>query len=262
MNDFSRPFSSAPAMDMSVDAGLRGYMLGIYNTMMIGLVVTGLVAFAAAGLFFTTDLSQAATVEGGIAMINSSYALTDLGLMIFGSPLQWVIMLAPLGMVMLISFGANKLSRGATLIAFYAFAVLMGVSLSSIFAVYTGGSIAQTFFVTAAAFAGLSLFGYTTKRDLKGFGSFLIMGLFGIIIASIVNIFLQSSAMEFAISVLGVLIFAGLTAYDTQRLKLSYYEYGGTPEIAGKMQIHGALSLYLNFINMFLFLLRLFGSRE
>ena len=248
MNDFSRPYAGAPSMDMSQDAGLRAYMLGIYNTMVIGLVVTGIVAFGAAELFFTEQAGQ-------------TY-FTPLGQSVLGSPLRWVVFLAPLGMVFLMGGMINKMSPATGRIVFYLFASIMGISISSIFVTYTEGSIFQTFLVTAAAFAGLSLFGYTTKKNLTGMGSFLIMGLFGIIIASVVNIFMQSDAISFAVSVLGVLIFAGLTAYDTQRLKLSYYEYGGDEVAAGRMSVMGALSLYLNFINMFLFLLRLFGNRE
>ncbi|WP_417469380.1 Bax inhibitor-1/YccA family protein [Maricaulis sp.] len=249
MNDFSRTHAGAPSMDMSVDAGLRSYMLGIYNLMTIGLLVTAGAAILAAQLFF-------------VGIGTESFGVTPLGNTIFNTPLKWVVMLAPLGMVMLISFRLNKLSSGMARTLFYVFAGVMGISLSSIIAVYTAGSIANTFFVTAAAFGALSLYGYTTKRNLTGMGSFLMMGLFGLILASIVNIFLASSAMEFAISAIGVLIFAGLTAYDTQRLKISYYEYGGTPELAAKMKVHGALSLYLDFINMFLFLLRFMGNRN
>lgn len=249
MNDFSRTHAGAPSMDMSVDAGLRSYMLGIYNLMVIGLLATAGAAILSAQLFF-------------VGIGTESFGVTQLGATVFNTPLKWVVMLAPLGLVMLISFRLNKLSSGMARTLFYVFAGVMGISLSSIIAVYTAGSIANTFFVTAAAFGALSLYGYTTKRNLTGMGSFLIMGLFGLILASVVNIFLASSAMDFVISSVGVLIFAGLTAYDTQRLKISYYEYGGSPELASKMKIHGALSLYLNFINMFLFLLRFMGNRN
>jgi len=249
MNDFSRPYGSTPTMDMSKDAGLRAFMLGIYNTMIIGLVVTGAVAYFAANAFF-------------VGVGTPGFGVTELGAQIFNSPMRWVVMLAPLAMVFVISGGINKFSPGMATVLFYVFAALMGVSISSIFAIYASGSIFSVFMVTAASFAGLSLYGYTTKKDLSGFGSFLIMGLFGIIIASVVNLFLQSDAIMFAVSVLGVLIFAGLTAWDTQRLKVSYYEYGGDEVAAKRMSIMGALSLYLNFINMFLFLLRLFGSRD
>jgi FtsH-binding integral membrane protein len=249
MNDFSRPYGGAPSMDMSTDAGLRSYMLGIYNTMMIGLAVTGGIGIVAANAFF-------------VGVGTPGFGVTELGATIFNSPLRWVVMLAPLAMVFVISGGVNKFSSGVSNILFYVFAALMGVSISSIFAVYTSASVVNTFFVTAAAFGGLSLYGYTTKKNLKAMGSFMLMGLFGIIIASVVNIFLGSGAVEFGISVLGVLIFAGLTAWDTQRLKTMYYQLGGDGEMARRVQIQGALSLYLNFLNMFLFLLRLFGSRD
>lgn len=249
MNDFSRADYGAPSMDTSKDAGLRAYMLGIYNLMAMGLVVTGVIGLLSANLFF-------------VGVGTPGFGVTELGDAVFNTSLRWVVMLSPLAMVLVLSFGINRLSAGTARVLFYAFAALMGVSISSIFAVYSIGSIGSIFFVTSAAFLGLSLYGYTTKRNLTAFGSFLIMGLFGIILASVVNIFLQSSAIMFAVSVLGVLIFAGLTAYDTQRLKVEYYQHGGSPELIAKIKVHGALSLYLNFINMFLMLLRLFGSRE
>lgn len=227
----------AVARGETFDAGLRSHMLSIYNYMTSGVLLTGIVAmlFARGG-----DTSPAAQLFTG------------------GGILTWIVMLAPLGFVLAMSFGANKFSRGALQAMFWGFAIAMGLSLSSIFLVYTGGSIAATFFATAGAFAGLSLFGYTTKKDLSGFGTFLIMGVIGLIIASVINIFLQSSMLELAVSFLGVLIFAGLTAYDTQRLKREYEHLRGT-EFAGKAIILGALSLYLDFINMFLFLLRFMG---
>ena len=178
-----------------------------------------------------------------------------------GSPLMWLVMLSPLAIVFAMSFGANRFSTGTLQMLFWGFAILMGMSLSTIFLVYTGGSIAATFFATAGAFAGLSLFGYTTKKDLSGMGSFLIMGVIGLIIASVINIFVQSTALMWAVSFLGVLIFAGLTAYDTQRLKMQYYQLAGT-EFMGKAVVLGALSLYLDFINMFQFLLAFMGQRE
>lgn len=231
----------AVARRETFDAGLRSHMLSIYNYMTSGVLLTGIVAmlFARGG-----EASPAAQLFAG------------------GGILTWIVMLAPLGFVLAMSFGANKFSRGALQAMFWGFAIAMGLSLSSIFLVYTGGSIAATFFATAGAFAGLSLFGYTTKKDLSGFGTFLIMGVIGLIIASVINIFMQSSMLELAISFLGVLIFAGLTAYDTQRLKREYQHLRGT-EFAGKAIILGALSLYLDFINMFLFLLRFMGvNRE
>jgi FtsH-binding integral membrane protein len=224
----------------AIDEGLRSYMLSVYNYMGIGLVVTGLVAY-----FF----NQWAFASEANAQL------------VYGSPLAWVIMLAPLGFILALSFGINKMSVGAAQATFWAFAVVMGLSLSSIFAVYTDASIAKVFFITAATFGAMSLYGYTTKRDLTGMGTFLMMGLIGLVIAMIVNIFLQSSALDFAISAIGVLIFVGLTAYDTQKIKESYSTAFGSEYLA-KGAIMGALSLYLDFINLFLMLLRLFGNRE
>ena len=263
MSDFDRnysasPFGRAAARDaVAVDAGLRSYMLRIYNYMSIGLAITGLAALGVYMAAVTTDPSAAA------AKIGSSY-LTAFGYAMFVSPLKWVFMLAPLAMVFAISFGINRLKPATAQLLFWAFAALMGISLSSIFLVYTHTSITRVFFITAASFGALSLYGYTTKRDMTGMGSFLLMGLFGIIIASVVNIFVASSMLQFIVSVVGVLIFAGLTAYDTQRLKNDYiYGYasqGG--DIAERAAITGALSLYLNFINLFTLLLQLLGQRE
>jgi len=233
--------------DMAVDQGLRSYMLSVYNYMAGALALTGLVAY------FAYNAAVQETAGGPV--------LTAFGETLYASPLKWVVMLAPLAFILVLSFGIQKLSLAATQLTFWAFAGVMGLSLSSIFLVYTGQSITTTFFVTAAAFGSLSLYGYTTKRDLTGMGSFLFMGLIGIIIAMVVNIFLASSALQFAISVLGVLIFAGLTAYDTQRIKGMYYE-GDSVAAAGKKAIMGALSLYLDFINMFMFLLQFMGSQR
>lgn len=226
------------------DAGLRAYMLKIYNYMASALVLTGLVAW------FVAQASVSGT------------ALTPLGEALFMSPLKWVVMLAPLGVVFYLSARFHAMSEGAAQLWFWVYAALVGLSFASIFLVFTGESIARTFFVTAAAFGGLSLYGYTTKRDLSGMGSFLIMGVIGIFVASIVNIFLQSSAVHFAVSVIGVLVFAGLTAYDTQRLKVSYYQLAQYGASTGKAAIMGALQLYLDFINMFMFLLQLLGDRR
>ncbi|CAD7043023.1 BAX inhibitor (BI)-1/YccA family protein [Pseudorhizobium endolithicum] len=223
-----------------IDEGLRAYMLKVYNLMALGLAITGIAAY------------------GTYALAVSNPAFAQL---LFASPLRWVIMLAPLGMVFFLSFRINSMSVGAAQTTFWIYAALMGLSLSSIFLVFTGESIVQTFFVTAASFGALSLYGYTTKKDLSGFGSFLIMGLFGLIIASLVNIFLQSSAMGFAISVIGVLIFAGLTAYDTQKIKEMYFD-GDDVAVAGRKAIMGALTLYLDFINLFMFLLQFLGNRN
>ena len=262
MSDFDRnyasPFGQAAARDTAaVDAGLRSYMLRIYNYMSIGLAITGLAALGVYMLAVTTDPSGAA------AKIGNSF-LTPFGYAMFVSPLKWVFILAPLAMVFAISFGINRLKPATAQLMFWAFAALMGISLSSIFLVYTHTSITRVFFITAASFGALSLYGYTTKRDMTGMGSFLIMGLFGLIIASVVNIFVASSMLQFIVSVVGVLIFAGLTAYDTQRLKNDYiYGYasqGG--DVSERAAITGALSLYLNFINLFTLLLQLLGQKE
>jgi FtsH-binding integral membrane protein len=232
--------ASVPRTREVFDAGLRSYMLSIYNYMTSGVLLTGIVA-----LLFSS---------GGVSSPAARVFLT-------GGPLAWVIMLAPLGFVFAMSFGANRFSKGTLQLLYWAFAVVMGLSLSTIFLVYTGTSIAATFFATAGAFAGLSLYGYTTNRDLSAFGTFLVMGVVGLIVASLLNLWLQSEGLMWAISFLGVLIFAGLTAYDTQRLKASYTHLRGT-EFAGKMVVLGALQLYLDFINMFLFLLRFMGNNR
>ncbi len=217
------------------DQGLRKHMLSIYNYMASGVLLSGIVAMLFA---------------------SSGYAAV-----VMATPLKWLIMLAPLGFVFGMSMGANRMQTSTLQALFWGFCVVMGLSLSTIFLVFTGASIATTFFATAGAFAGLSLVGYTTKRDLSAMGAFMTMGLIGILIAMVVNIFMQSSGLSMAISVLGVLIFAGLTAWDTQRLKNEYYALAGT-EFAGKAIILGALTLYLDFINMFQFLLSFLGNRE
>ena len=226
-----------------IDQGLRSYMLKVYNLMALGLAITGVAAYL--GFNFAVQDGQ----------------LTQFGVLLFQSPLRWVIILAPLAAVFFLSFRINRMSVAAAQTTFWVYAALVGLSLSSIFLVYTQSSITQTFFVTAASFGALSLYGYTTKRDLSAMGSFLIMGLFGLIIASIVNIFLASSALQFAVSVIGVLIFAGLTAYDTQRIKEMYYAADGA-DVAGRKAIMGALTLYLDFINLFMFLLQFMGNRK
>ncbi|MEJ7927331.1 Bax inhibitor-1/YccA family protein [Sphingobium sp. AN641] len=223
------------ASSAAFDAGLRSYMLSVYNYMASGVLLTGLVAMLFA---------------------SSSYAVP-----VLTSPLRWVIMLSPLAIVFAMNMGLNRFSTGALQGMYWAFAVLMGLSMSSIFLVFTGVSIAQTFFATAAAFAGLSLWGYTTKKDLSGFGTFLVMGVVGLLVAMLINIFLKSTVLQLAISAIGVLIFAGLTAYDTQRIKSLYAHVAGS-DMAGKVVIMGALSLYLDFINMFTFLLNFMGSRD
>jgi len=222
------------------DAGLRRHMLSIYNYMTSAVLLTGIVA-----LLFSRGGAESPAAQ---VFVN-------------GGILAWLIILSPLAIVFAMSFGANKFSTTTLQAMFWGFATLMGLSLSTVFLVYTGGSIAATFFATAGAFAGLSLFGYTTQKDLSGFGTFLIMGVVGLIIASLLNLWLQSSGLFWAISFLGVLIFAGLTAYDTQRLKNQYQYLRGT-DFAGKAVVLGALSLYLDFINMFQFLLSFMGQRN
>lgn len=239
-----------------VDEGLRAYMLSVYNYMAVGVALTGVVAYMLFSAAVTGDPASAA------ARLGNGTLLTEFGRLLYVSPLRWVLMLAPLGFVFFLSFRVYQMSVSAAQLTFWLFAAVMGASLSTIFLVYTGASITRVFFITAAAFAGLSLWGYTTRRDLSGWGTFLFMGLIGVIIAALVNIFLQSSALQFAISVIGVLVFAGLTAYDTQRIKDGYYEVAGNAQLAAKAAIMGALSLYLDFINMFTSLLYLFGERE
>ncbi|RMC34188.1 Bax inhibitor-1/YccA family protein [Paracoccus alkanivorans] len=229
-----------------IDEGLRTHMNRVYGLMSVGMLVTAVFAWGISTL-----------------AVDASGQLTALGSAIYMSPLKWVIMFAPL--LVVFGFGAmlNRMSVQTATMVFYGFAALMGLSISSIFLVYTSLSIVQTFLVTAIAFAGLSLWGYTTKKDISGWGSFLIMGVIGLIVASIVNIFLQSSGLQFAISLLGVLIFAGLTAYDTQNIKNTYLRLAGSDsEFLGKTAIMGALQLYLDFLNLFMFLLQFLGNRE
>ncbi|MEZ5684599.1 MAG: Bax inhibitor-1/YccA family protein [Paracoccaceae bacterium] len=249
--------TQAGARGAAIDAGLRAYMNKVYGLMSVAMLITGAVAWVLANMAMTTDAAQA------VAQIGTDKYLTQFGALIYTSPLKWVLMFAPL--LVVFAFGAmiNRLSEQAAQGVFWLYSALVGASISSIFLVFTGTSIAQTFLVTAIAFASLSLYGYTTKRDLTGMGSFLIMGLVGLIVASLVNIFLASSALQFAISVVGVLIFAGLTAYDTQKLKLIYLQLANSDsEFLGKSAIMGALNLYLDFLNMFMFLLQFLGNRE
>jgi uncharacterized protein len=235
--DFNNGIRTAPgSTGVAFDAALRAHMVRVYNHMTAGLVVTGIIAYI---------------VSTSPAMIQA----------IFGSPLSFVVMLAPLAFVLVMSFGIQRLSLAALTGTFYGFSVAMGLSLSTIFLVYTHSSIAQVFFISASMFLGMSLYGYTTKKDLTTWGSFLIMGLFGIIIASLVNVFVHSAGMSFAISVIGVIIFVGLTAYDTQKIKENYSESWGA-ESNGKLALMGALNLYLDFINLFMMLLRLMGNRR
>jgi len=271
MSDFDRNYAasygraSGQADAAVVDAGLRAYMLRIYNYMVIGLAVTGLAALGVYLMAVTGDASLAVKGASGAAIqISAGQFLTSTGYALFVSPLKWAVIFAPLVMVFVISFGIQRLSPSTARLLFFGFSALMGLSLASIFLVYTHTSIVRVFFITAAAFGALSLWGYTTKRDLTGMGSFLIMGLFGVIIASLVNLFVASSMLQFIVSIVGVLVFAGLTAWDTQRLKNDYiYGYaGGGGEVAERAAVMGALSLYLNFINLFMLLLQLLGQRE
>ena len=237
--------SSTTATGVAVDAGLRAHMLRVYNYMTSGILLTGIIAV----LIGNTD---------AVYSLISYNALTG---HLSPTVLGWIVTFAPLGIVLWMSFGINRISTGTAQFLFWAFAVLMGASLSTIFLAYTDGSIALTFFATAAAFASLSLYGYTTKRDLSGMGTFLLMGLVGLIVASIVNMFWMNDTFSLVIAAVGVLVFAGLTAYDTQKIKSIYFQLQGS-EFLGKAAIMGALELYLDFINMFLFLLRFLGNRE
>ena len=258
MAQFDTMRSAAGARSVEIDAGLRAHMNKVYGTMSAGLFITFLAAWALSNLAVTSDPASAT------AMIGEGKYLTSFGNAIYLSPLKWVIMLAPLVFIFGFGAAANRMSAAGVQLLFYVFAAVMGLSLSSIFLVFTGQSIIQVFLITAISFAGLSLVGYTTKKDLSAMGAFLIMGLIGLIVASIVNMFMQSGAMAFAISVIGVLIFAGLTAYDTQKIKTTYLEmaHSGDQEWLGKAAIMGALSLYLDFINLFVMLLQLLGNRE
>jgi FtsH-binding integral membrane protein len=230
-----------------IDQGLRAYMIRVYNYMASGVAITGLVAWLVYSLSFIQS-------EAGLQ-------LTSFGQFMFGSPFMWVVIFAPLAMVFFISARIGSMSTSTAQIYFWVFAALMGASIASIFAVYAAESIARVFFISAAAFGALSLWGYTTDKDLTGWGSFLFMGLIGVIIAMIVNLFVGSSALQFAVSVIGVLVFAGLTAYDTQKIKEMYYA-GDDGEVIGRKAVMGALKLYLDFINLFLLLLSLFGDRR
>ena len=236
--------SAGMRVDAGIDQGLRSYMLKVYNLMGLGLLITGIAAWGAFQLAVTGDGQ-----------------LTAFGTLIYASAFRWVVILAPLAAVFFLSFRIQSMSVAAAQATFWVYSGLVGLSLSTIFLVYTGASITQTFFATAAAFGGLSLYGYTTKRDLSAFGSFLVMGVVGLVIAMLINIFLQSSALGFAISAIGVLIFAGLTAYDTQTIKDMYYEGDGA-DVAGRKATMGALRLYLDFINLFMFLLQFMGDRR
>ena len=240
--DYERDLKSKTT-SVEIDLGLKAYMNKVYSFMAVGLALTGVIAHLTSTLAFNF----------------STNTYTNFGATIYGSPLAFLIMLAPLGFIIAINMGISRMKESTVQVLFWAFASVMGLSLSSIFIQYTGESVARVFFITAGAFGGLSLYGYTTKKDLTGWGSFLFIGLIGILIASIVNIFVASTALQFGISVIGVLVFAGLTAYDTQRIKAMYYDGTGQE---GKKAIMGALTLYLDFINLFIMLIQLFGQRR
>jgi FtsH-binding integral membrane protein len=253
MSDFDRNVAAARggyATDRALefDAGLRAHMIRVYNYMAGAVALTGVVAW------LTFSMATTTTAAGQLA-------LTPLGQTLFRSPLMWVLVLAPLALVFFISFRIDRLQAGTAWTLFMLYAGLLGISLATIFVMYTSTSITRVFFISAASFGALSLYGYTTQRDLSAFGSFLIMGLIGIIIASLVNLFLQSTAMQFIISVVGVLVFAGLTAWDTQKIK-EMYDVNDDGTVSGRKAVMGALTLYLDFINLFLMLLRLFGDRR
>jgi FtsH-binding integral membrane protein len=248
---WTQPLGRSTAVDAAqLDEGLRAYMLRVYNWMDSGLLLTGIVAYLIA--------------HTGAAELFYQVVRTPRGLATVPTLLGWVAMFAPLAFILVLSFGVNRMSKTTAQALFWAFAAVMGASMSNIFAIYTSASISSTFFITAAMFAGISLYGYTTKADLTRMGSFMMMGLIGIILAALVNMFLQSSALQFAISVIGVVVFVGLTAYDTQRIKADYLEYAyaeGSDE-AGKRSVFDALGLYLNFVNLFQLLLQFMGVRQ
>ena len=247
--DFNQRSFTRTADQGVIDEGLRAYMLKVYNYMTTGLLITGLIAY-----FF----GKASIVTNSSGEL---IGVTSLGNMLFNSPLMWVVALAPLGMMFFFTYRINRMSLSAAQITFWVFATLMGLSMASLFIAYTGASITRVFFICSATFAAMSLYGYTTKRDLTALGGFLMMGVIGLIIANIVNWFLQSPALYYAASFIGVLIFVGLTAYDTQKIKNMYYE-GDSDNLSGKKAIMGALTLYMDFILLFIYLLRIFGQRR
>ena len=246
----------AVARGAAIDQGLRAFMLGVYNNMAIGLVVTGVVAFLVSQFAVTNDASQAAGSLRGLL-------LTPFGQAIYFSPLRWVVMFAPLAFVFFFSLQVQKIAASTARVLFFVFAALMGLSISSILLVYTQTSVANAFFITAATFGSLSLYGYVTKRDLGPMGAFLFMGVIGIILVSLVNgFFVHSAGLSFGLNIMIVLVFAGLTAYDTQKIRGTYYQVAGNGEMAARMSVIGALELYLDFINIFLAILRLTGSQR
>ena len=256
MSDFDRNYATLRGVGadraVAYDMGLRAHMIRVYNYMASGVALTGVAAW----LTYQMAGGDAIRVTG-----NTVVGLTPIGQALFHGPLMWVLLLAPLGLVFFLSFRIQRMEASTARLLFFVYAGLLGVSLASIFVVYTQASLTQVFLVSAASFGALSLYGYTTQRNLNAMGSFLIMGLFGLIIASLVNIFLQSGGLSWALSVIGVLIFAGLTAWDTQKIK-EMYDVQDDGTVAGRKAVMGALSLYLDFINMFLFMLRLFGDRR
>lgn len=256
LNRFETIQSAAGVRTAAIDQGLRDHMNKVYGTMSAGMFITALSAWAISGLTITTQPT-------GYGLGNGTY-LTEIGYLLYASPLKWIVMLAPLAFVFIFAARINKMAVETARLTFYSFAAVMGISISWIFIAFTSFSIVQTFLVTAIAFLGLSLWGYTTKKDISGWGSFLIMGVIGLIVASLLNIFLQWEGLQFGISLLGLLIFAGLTAYDTQNIKNTYLQmaHSGQKEWIEKSAIFGALSLYLDFINMFMFLLQFMGNRE
>jgi FtsH-binding integral membrane protein len=255
MADYNNPIARGQGAVAGVtDAGLRAYMLRVYNYMFAGLALTGIASYGTFMVSVTNDASQAA------ARLPNGVMLTSLGATLFG-PLMWVFILGSLGVVLFLSFRIQKMSVATAQTSFLVYAALIGVTLSTIFIVYTYASIAEVFFITAATFGTMSLWGYTTRSDLTGFGSFLMMGLIGLIIAMVVNFFLKSPMMQWVISMAGVLIFVGLTAYDTQKIK-EMYVANDDGTVSGRKAIFGALTLYLDFINLFLFILRLMGNRR
>ena len=266
---FSRAMS--PAETAAIDAGLRAYMLRVYNYMLIGVAITGVAALAIYLLSVTNDLAHASyvlragrviPVPAGLAVQSSDVLLTNVGYMVFVSPLKWLIIFAPLALVLALSFNAAAMRAAVAQALFWLYAALVGLSLGSVFLIYTHTSIARVFFIAAAAFGALSLWGYTTRRDLGALGAFAAMGLFGIILAGVVNLFLGSSSVQWLVSVIGVLVFSGLTAWDTQRLKGEYLYGAMDGEIAERSAILGALSLYLDFVNLFTLLLEGMGQRD
>jgi uncharacterized protein len=279
MSDFDRNVAGASvagamtaAETAAIDAGLRSYMLRVYNYMMIGLAITGLAALGLYLLSVTDTIANASYVvragrvipipAGLVVQEGRDVLLTAIGYTVFVSPLKWAIIFAPLALVLALSFGVERMRAATAQWLFWLYAALVGLSLASIFLIYSHTSITRVFFITAAAFGSLSLWGYRSQRDLSGLGSFAVMGLFGVIIASLVNVFLASSALQWAVSVIGVVVFSVLTAWDTQRLKNEYLYGAMDGEIAERSAVLGALSLYLDFINLFTLLLQLLGQRE